>query len=81
MLLPLMPTFTPPSWQEEFLRDLRARRPAYILAQRGENARWITGRVEDSYEWIRDFDAFSDILDRDYVFDQRIEDYFIFRRR
>lgn len=80
-LLPLMPIFSPESWKAEFVRDLEARRPAYILVQRGENARWITGRPDDSQEWVAQFTAFNDLLQRDYTFDQRIEDYVIYQRR
>ncbi len=80
-LLPLMPTFAPESWKQEFVRDLETRRPAYILVQRGENARWITGWPDDSAEWVPRFAAFQELLTRDYVFDQRIEDYFVYRLR
>lgn len=80
-LLPLMPTFTPESWRQEFVRDLTTKRPAYILVQRGENARWITGRPDDSADWIENFPAFYLLLTNDYRFDQRIEDYNIYRRR
>lgn len=80
-LLPLMPTFTPEAWKEEFVRDLTANRPPYILIQRGENARWITGRVDDSQSWVTQFTAFQQLLDRSYQFDQRIEDYSIYRLR
>jgi hypothetical protein len=79
--LPLMPTFTPESWRQEFVRDLETKKPAYILLQRGENARWITGLPDDSAEWVVHFAAFNDLLARDYEFDRRIEDYFIYRRR
>jgi hypothetical protein len=80
-LLPLMPTFTPDSWKREFVADLERGRPACIVIQRGENARWITGRPDDSAEWVRQFTAFDALLNRDYVFDQRIEDYYIYFRK
>ncbi len=79
--LPLMPVFTPEEWKQEFVRDLETKRPAYILIQQGENARWITGRTEDSAAWVRQFSAFHALIERDYVFDLRIEDYAIYRRR
>jgi hypothetical protein len=79
--LPLMPVFAPERWRQEFVRDLETRRPAFILLQRGENARWITGRPDDAAEWVVHFNAFHDLLNRAYVFDQRIEDFFIYRLR
>jgi len=79
-LLPLMPTFTPAAWRHEFVQELERKRPAYILLQRGENARWITGRPDDSYEWVPQFTEFYDLLQREYRFDRRIEDYFIYVR-
>lgn len=79
--LPLMPVFTPERWRQEFVRDLETRRPAYILLQRGENARWITGRRDDSAEWVTRFTGFNDLLTREYELDRRIEDFYIYRRR
>lgn len=80
-LLPLMPLFTPESWKQEFVRDLETRRPVYILIQQGENARWITGRTDDSAAWVAKFTAFNDLLRRDYQFELRIEDYELYRIR
>lgn len=80
-LLPLMPTFTPEAWRHEFVQELERKRPAYILLQRGENARWITGRPDDSYEWVPQFTEFYNLLQREYRFDRRIEDYYIYVRQ
>jgi hypothetical protein len=80
-LLPLMTTFTPERWKREFVADLEAKRPAFILIQRGENARWISGRADDSAEWVTEFPAFNDLIIRGYRFDRRIEDYYIYQRR
>lgn len=80
-LLPLMTTFTPEAWKREFVADLESKRPAFILIQRGENARWISGRADDSAEWVTEFPAFNELIIRNYRFDRRIEDYYIYQRR
>lgn len=77
--LPLMPVFAPENWKTEFANDIRTKRPAYIAVQRGENARWITGRADDSAEWIVHYKEFFSILENDYQFDLRIEDYELYR--
>jgi hypothetical protein len=79
--LPLMPPFAPERWRQEFVHDLEVKRAAYVLVQRGENIRWVTGRSDDTAAWVQQFTAFNDLLARDYVFDRRIEDYFIYRHR
>lgn len=78
--LPLMSTWTPPSWVEEFVGDLEARRPAYILVQRGENARWITGQSIDAIDFIPFIPRLDAHLRAHYVVETRIEDYTILRR-
>lgn len=79
--LPLMPTFTPERWRQEFVADLARKRPAYILLIQGENVRWVTGRPDDAAAWVVQFTAFHELLQREYVFEVQIEDYLIYRRR
>jgi hypothetical protein len=80
-LLPLMTTFTPEKWKREFVAELERKRPAFILIQRGENARWISGRADDSAEWVTEFVPFNEFIIHNYRFDRRIEDYYIYQRR
>jgi hypothetical protein len=79
--LGLMSTWTPPRWQDEFVDDLTAHRPRYVIAQRGENARWITGHDIDAVDFIPLIPRFRALLDRDYVVERVIEDYTLYRLR
>lgn len=78
--LPLMSTWTPASWVDEFVGDLEASRPPYILVQRGENARWITGQTIDAIDFIPFIPRLDAYLRERYVVETRIEDYTILRR-
>gem|GEM_PF-1288330 len=79
--LPLMTTWTPQAWLDQFVTDLERERPAFILLQRGENARWITGHYIDAVPYAFLIPRFRALLERDYVELERIEDYFIYQRR
>lgn len=79
--LPLMSLWTPPAWTDEFVDDLERRRPAYIILQRNENARWITGHWIDPPDFVGLLPRFEAVLNEDYELEQRIEDYFLYRRR
>jgi hypothetical protein len=77
--LPLMTTWTPQAWLDEFVDDLERREPAYIILQRNENARWITGHWIDPVDYVPLIPRFQSLLDTRYEFDRRIEDYLLFR--
>lgn len=79
--LPLMSTWTPHAWTDEFVDDLARRRPAYIILQRGENARWITGHSIDAVDFVPLIPRFQATLEQQYVKEQTIEDYTLYRRR
>ena len=79
--LGLMSTWTPSRWQDEFVDDLSARRPRYVIAQRGENARWITGHDIDAVDFIPLIPRFRELLERDYEVERVIEDYTLYRLR
>lgn len=79
--LPLMSTWTPQRWVDEWLDDLERERPAYIITQRGENARWITGHSIDAVDYIKLLPRFQALLENEYVFERGIEDYGLYRRR
>jgi hypothetical protein len=79
--LPLMASWTPHAWTEEFVDDLEREHPAYIVLQRNENAPWITGHWIDPVEFVPLLPRFQALLQTDYEFDRRIEDYFLYRRR
>jgi hypothetical protein len=77
---PLMSDWAPRSWQEEFMDELAARPPTYFLVQRAEGARWITGHVVDTGEYISWFPALQSWLRAHYRLETEIEDYMIYRR-
>ena len=79
--LPLMSTWTPRAWVDEWVDELEARRPLYIITQRGENARWVTGHNIDAVDFIPLLPRFQALLARDYVLEYRLEDYPLSRRR
>lgn len=79
--LPLMSLWTPPEWTDEFVDDLEQQRPAYIILQRNENARWITGHWIDPVDFVGLLPDFKAVLDQDYELERRIEDYSLYRRR
>jgi hypothetical protein len=63
--------------RREFISDLAARPPAYIAVIEND----ATGiEAEDSYTQMREFKEFNDLVEREYVLETKIEDYFIFRR-
>jgi hypothetical protein len=79
--LPLMSLWTPQRWVDEFVDDIERRRPAYIILQRNENARWITGHWIDPVDFVRLLPRFQAVIENDYELENQIEDYSIFRRR
>ncbi len=78
---PLMSDWAPRSWQGEFMAELETHRPVYFVVQRYEGARWITGHVVDSGDYIAWFPALESWLARNYELETEIEDYLIYRRR
>ncbi|MGD9892195.1 MAG: ArnT family glycosyltransferase [Dehalococcoidia bacterium] len=79
--LPLMSLWTPQRWVDEFVDDIERRRPAYIILQRNENARWITGHWIDPVDFVRLLPRFEAVLQNDYELETQIEDYTLYRRR
>lgn len=79
--LPLMSQWTPQRWVDEFVDDLEREKPAYIILQRNENARWITGHWIDPVDFVRLLPRFEAVLRDSYELEHRIEDYSLYRRR
>ena len=78
---PLMSDWAPRSWQGEFMEELESHPPVYFVVQRYEGARWITGHVVDSGDYIAWFPALESWLARNYELETEIEDYLIYRRK
>lgn len=80
--LPLMSSWAPPRWHDEFYAELDARRPVYILTQRNEGAAlWITGQEKDTEYWAWKLTPMAARLEREYEFETEIEDFSLYRRK
>jgi hypothetical protein len=80
--LPLMSSWAPPRWTDEFLGEIDRARPVYFIVQRNEGAaRWITGQSEDTAAWAFKIQGLARRLERDYVQEVVIEDFTLYRRR
>lgn len=63
--------------REEFMADLAARPPAYIIVIEDD----ATGiEAKDSYTQMREFPELSGLIDRDYALETKIEHYYLYRR-
>lgn len=60
---PLMSDWAPRRWQRVFIDELEARRPAYVIVQRGQAGNWIVGHNIDMADYIGWFPAFQQWLD------------------
>jgi|GEM_PF-1410050 len=63
--------------REEFLADLSDNPPVYIIVIENDET---SIEPRDSYNQMKEFAAFHEIINRDYYLETKIEDYFIFRR-
>ncbi len=63
--------------REEFLADLSQSPPAYIIVIENDAT---SIEPADSYEQMKDFSAFHELIKSDYFLENKIEDYFIFCR-
>jgi hypothetical protein len=78
--VPVAVTFTPKTWREEFLEDLRARPPALFLVVRNDIYPWATGRRDDSAGQLRAWPDLREWLADHYRRETQIEDFTVYRR-
>jgi hypothetical protein len=78
---PVISTWSPQSWQSEFLHDLDSKRPRYIVIESDEGAPWITGLHEDTAQYAAHFAPLQQLLSDRYVRDRQIEDFTLYRLR
>lgn len=63
--------------RSQFMRDLQKKPPLYIVVIEND----ATGiEPEDSYTQMKAFPALRDLIEKNYVLETKIEDYFIYRR-
>jgi hypothetical protein len=63
------------------MEELRARPPAYFVAQRGQGGPWIVGHEIDPYDYIAYFPALQDFLEANYEFELESWNNLIWRRK
>jgi hypothetical protein len=73
-------------WQKgyaraELLRDLSQQPPALIIVQHNDVFPAVTGHLLDSHDELPGFPELSHIIDDDYAFVKRIEDFDLYERK
>jgi hypothetical protein len=80
-VFPVISAWAPPRWRVEFMQDLYARSPRYILIQANEGAPWITGLHEDTAHYAAHDAELQQLLAARYEPDVTIEDFSLYRLR
>ena len=65
--------------QQEFIRDLKAQQPVYILIVKNDAIPHVTATQQDSWAGYKSFNEFYDFVSRYYHFETTIEDFLIYR--
>lgn len=65
----------------ELMRDLTKRPPAMIIVQHNDVFPAVTGHVLDSHDELPGFPELHHVIDDDYEFVKRIEDFDLYQRR
>lgn len=80
-VFPIISTWSPPAWKDEFYRELDENRPRYILIQANEGAPWITGLHEDTAHYAAHDARLQALLAARYEPETTIEDFSLYRLR
>jgi hypothetical protein len=78
---PMMSSWAPHSWTEEFLADIKARPPIYFVAQRNQGAPWITGHNIEPLDYIPLIPDLQQLMDENYELETVLGDNMIYRRK
>jgi hypothetical protein len=78
-VFPVISTWTPPAWRNEFYADLRTKQPRYILVQADEGAPWITGLHEDTAHYAARDSQLQQLLADRYAMETQIEHFTLYR--
>lgn len=73
------------SWErdaarERLMNELGANSPSFIVVQHNDVFRFVTGNTLDSHAALSDFGALAKLIDDEYSWVERIEDFDLFRR-
>ncbi len=64
----LRSTWSPASWREELMDDLRTAPPRFVAVARGDNQPWLTGTTQTSDEYLReDFRDLNRFIEEGYT--------------
>lgn len=78
--VPLIAEWSPPEWRQELVRDLRRRRPPYVLVVHNDVTPWMTGSWKDSAGELAGYPELDRLLDHEYRLCHQIEDFDIWER-
>jgi len=78
---PMMSTWAPPAWRQEFLDDMHAHPPIYFITQHNQGGPWITGHSIDPADYVAWFPPLQEWLLANYDLETTIGDFLIYRRR
>jgi hypothetical protein len=62
------------------MQDLAADPPSLIVVQRGDQFKFVTGDNSDSADALGGFPALAELIDTQYAFAERVDDFRIFHR-
>jgi len=68
-------------WKQEFLNDIRNARPCYIVVVVNDmlKNKFMANVKKDSLSLLREFPDFSNFLEQNYVLENKIGDFFLYR--
>jgi 4-amino-4-deoxy-L-arabinose transferase-like glycosyltransferase len=79
---PLIAPWRKARWRQEFMADIRADPPRYLLVVCNDQHPWTTGRNEDSYQiMMTDFAVLARFVSEHYELETTIRNYRIYRHR
>jgi len=79
--LGLVSPWSPPSWHDELLHDLRSRPPRYIIVARNDQVYFITLTEQDSEQYLRSFPALAEYISRNYRPVKDFVNFVVYSRR
>jgi hypothetical protein len=79
--LGLVSRWSPPSWHDELLHDLRSRPPRFIIVARNDQVYFITLTEQDSEQYLRSFPALAEYISRNYRPVKDFVNFVVYSRR
>jgi hypothetical protein len=77
----LLAPWSPPSWRDLAVSDLRRSRPKFILVVHNDYQPWATGWDADSATYLPNYPALTNLLQQDYRPVGRLEDFDLWQRQ